>query len=318
MTERLCLTTLLLLLAANSANALDAVHFLVPGGAGGGWDITARAVGATLADSGIVRQVSYENRSGAGGGKGVAYLQESAARASNMLMVSSTPIVVRSLKPGFQQNWRHLTPVASLIGDFGAIVVRADSPYTDFQALAAALQGAPRGVKFAGGSNRGDLDHLILARVFEALSLEPGDARYVPYGAGGQATLALLGGEVDAMSATGGDAIAHVEAGRLRVLAVAAEARLPVLPDVPTFGELGWPVVFINWRGFFAAPGLAEADRFAFVQMLEALRRTEAWQEVRARYGWAEVYHVGEAFEAYLAEQEALMQRLLSRLGFLP
>ena len=305
------------LLAAGPAAALESLHLLIPGGAGGGWDITARAAGRALVASGLVQRVSFENRSGAGGGKGVAYLQEAAAQSADVLMVSSTPIVVRSLKPAFQQHWRQLTPIASLIGDYGALVVRSDAPFADFPALAQALRNAPRSVKFAGGSNRGDLDHLILARIFEALALDPAEARYVPYGAGGQATLALLSGEVGAMSATVGDAIVHVRSGRLRVLAVAAPERIDALPEVPTFGELGWPVEFLNWRGFFAAPGLTEARREAFADVLNRLRTTEAWHDARARYGWTEVYHEGAAFSAFLEAQEQLMRRLLLRLGFL-
>ncbi len=307
---------ILLALAAVPAAALESLHLLIPGGAGGGWDITARAAGRALMASGLVPQVSFENRSGAGGGKGVAYLQEAAAQSADVLMVSSTPIVVRSLKPAFQQNWRQLTPIASLIGDYGAVMVRTDSPFMDFPALVEALRAAPRSIKFAGGSNRGDLDHLILARVFEALELNPADARYVPYGAGGQATLALLSGEVGAMSATVGDAIAHARGGRVRILAVAAPERLEALPDVPTFREYGWPVEFLNWRGFFAAPGIAEARRDAFAAVLNQLRATDAWQHARARYGWTEVYHEGPAFSAFLEDQEQLMYRLLLRLGF--
>ncbi len=306
----------LLALVAGPAAALESLHLLIPGGAGGGWDITARAAGRALMVSGLVSQVSFENRSGAGGGKGVAYLQEAAAQSADVLMVSSTPIVVRSLKPAFQQNWRQLTPIASLIGDYGAVVVRSDSPFADFPALAAALRGSPRSIKFAGGSNRGDLDHLILARIFEALDLDPADARYVPYGAGGQATLALLSGEVGAMSATVGDAIAHVRGGRAQILAVAAPQRLDALPDVPTFRELGWPVEFLNWRGFFAAPGIAEERRDAFAVVLNQLRGTDAWRQARTRYGWTEVYHEGAAFSAFLEAQEHLMRRLLLRLGF--
>ena len=302
---------------AGVAVSLEHVHFLIPGGAGGGWDLTARSAGRALQDAGIVSRVSFENRSGAGGGKGVAYLQETREQNQHVLMVSSTPIIVRSLRPEFQQNWRDLTPIAAVIGDYGAIVVRADSPFLTFRDLAAALEQAPRSVKFAGGSNRGDLDHLILAQVFAALALDPADARYVPYGAGGQATLALLSGEVDAMSATIGDAMNGVRDGRLRVLAVAAEQRLAELPQAPTFHEQGYDVAFVNWRGFFAVPDLPTARRAEFVGLLEQLRSSAQWRDAQTRFGWIEVFRTGAEFEAFLEDQEAELSVLLRGLGLI-
>ena len=149
-----------------SAPEMESLHFLVPGGAGGGWDTTARATGMALMKAGLVQRTSFENRSGAGGAKGFAYMLDRRARSESVLMVSSTPILVRALRPEFQQNWRELTPVASMIGDYGALMVRSDASYRSLDDLVAALRSDPERIKFAGGSNRGDLDHLILASAF--------------------------------------------------------------------------------------------------------------------------------------------------------
>lgn len=87
--------------ASFSFNALAAdiekMHFLIPGGAGGGWDMTARGTGDVLIKSDIVETVSFQNLSGGGGGKAIAHLIETADRQEDTLMVNSTPIVVRSL-----------------------------------------------------------------------------------------------------------------------------------------------------------------------------------------------------------------------------
>jgi putative tricarboxylic transport membrane protein len=270
-----------------------------------------------LMKAGLVQHASFENRSGAGGAKGFAYMLDRRARSESVLMVSSTPILVRTLRAEFQQNWRELTPVASMIGDYGALMVRSDAPWRSLHELVTTLRNTPESIKFAGGSNRGDLDHLILASSFQAFTIAPQRARYVPYGAGGQATLALLGGETAAMAATIGDAISYIQSGHIRALAVAAPQRLQALPDVPTFAELGYPLEFLNWRGFFAVPGLSATDLATYTQLLTALTKTQAWQDELHRHGWVQVFHPGEDFSAYLDDQEAQIAQLMRVLGFL-
>ncbi|MCP4710175.1 MAG: tripartite tricarboxylate transporter substrate binding protein, partial [Planctomycetes bacterium] len=114
---------------------IDSIHFLIPGGAGGGWDGTARGTGEALSKSGIIKSASYENMSGGGGGKAIGYLIENAASNHGTLMVNSTPIVIRSLVGRFPHNFRDLTMIAGTIGDYGAIITGKDSPYKDFKDL---------------------------------------------------------------------------------------------------------------------------------------------------------------------------------------
>ena len=296
---------------------VERLHLLVPGGAGGGWDATARGVGRALDESGLVQQISYENLSGAGGAKAVAHMIETRTQNLHVLMVNSTPIVARSLMPVFQQNWRDLTPVAAVIGDYGIVAVREDSPFKTFDDLLRVLRKDARSVKIAGGSNRGGLDHLIAARMFQVAGLPLRDARYVAYDAGGKALLALLSGETPVMSATVGDAMSMVQAGKVRLLAIAAPARIKELPDVPTFTELGYPMTFVNWRGFFAVPGLPNQTRAQYGTLLLELSRTPHWEEVRARYGWVNNFIVGDEFVAYLEEQEQITGQLMRELGFI-
>jgi hypothetical protein len=99
---------------------IESIHFLIPGGAGGGWDGTARGTGEALTKADIVGKASYENMSGGGGGKAIAHLIETAKKQQGTLMVNSTPIVIRSLQKVFPQSFRDLTPIAGTIGDYAA------------------------------------------------------------------------------------------------------------------------------------------------------------------------------------------------------
>ncbi|MEL7116251.1 MAG: tripartite tricarboxylate transporter substrate binding protein, partial [Pseudomonadota bacterium] len=109
-------------LFAGGHQVVESIHFLIPGGAGGGWDGTARGTGEALTNSGLVGTASYENMSGGGGGKAIGYLIENAESNHGTLMVNSTPIVIRSLTGVFPHNFRDLTLVSGTIGDYAAMV----------------------------------------------------------------------------------------------------------------------------------------------------------------------------------------------------
>ena len=82
--------------SVDAASIPEKVHFLIPGGAGGGWDGTARGVGKALVDSGIIKRASFENMSGGGGGKAINHIITTAKRQQGTMMLNSTPIVIRS------------------------------------------------------------------------------------------------------------------------------------------------------------------------------------------------------------------------------
>ncbi len=304
-------------LGAASAADLDSVHFLIPGGAGGGWDGTARGTGEALTKAGIVGKATYENMSGGGGGKAIGYLIENAASNHGTLMVNSTPIVIRSLTKRFPQSFRDLTMVASIIGDYAAFVVTKDSPFNSFKDLVAAYEKDPRGVAIGGGSVPGGMDHLVAAMAMEAAGADPIQVKYIPYDAGGKAMAALLAGEIKALSTGFSEAVGMAAAGEAKIIGVTAPERVPAFADAPTLKELGYDVEFVNWRGFFAAPGLPEDQRAAYISALEKMYTTEQWEEVRARNGWVNIFKPGEEFTAFLEGQEKTIATLMKKLGFL-
>lgn len=307
-------------IAANSQAAdpqIDSIHFLIPGGAGGGWDGTARGTGEALTESGLVGKASFENMSGGGGGKAIGYLIENAQSNKDTLMVNSTPIVIRSLTKVFPQNFRDLTMVAGTIGDYAALVVANDSPYQDFSDLVDAFADDPKSVTVGGGSTPGSMDHLVPAMAFEAAGEEPTAVRYVPYDAGGQAMAALLSGEIQILSTGFSEAIGLADAGEVRIIAVTSPERVPAYDSAPTLVEQGYDVTFVNWRGFFGAPGMSEAKRQQYIDVLETMYDTPEWETVRARNGWVNIYNPGDEFTAYLTEQEQIIGDLMRKLGFL-
>ena len=300
-----------------SAVAADRLHIIIPGGAGGGWDSTARGVGEALVRSGIVDITSYENLSGGGGSRAMAHMIETAERQQNTLMISSSPIILRSLRKIYPQSYRDLTPVASVIVDYGAFVVRNDSPYKKWQDVIEDFAKNPRGVNVAGGSSRASMDHIIAALAFKKSGVDANQLKYIPYNAGGHAMVGLLSGETQLLSTGLSEAIALAEQGEVRILAMTAPQRLDRFPNVPTLTEQGVPAVFSNWRGFFAAPGISDQQFDRFVRVLSEMYATEEWQSIRENRGWTDFFLAGDEFVAFLGQQELEMAELLRELGLL-
>ncbi len=296
---------------------LDSIHFLIPGGAGGGWDGTARGTGEALTKSGIVGKTSFENMSGGGGGKAIGFLIENAKSNEGTLMVNSTPIVIRSLTKRFPQSFRDLTMVAGTIGDYAAFVVKKDSPYKSFKDVVDAFSANPKSIAVAGGSVPGGMDHLVAALAFEAAGQDPVKVKYIPYDAGGKAMASLLSGETAMLSTGLSEAIGLADAGEVRILAVTASERVKAAPDAQTLKEQGIDAEFVNWRGFFAAPGISEEKRQQYIKALGAMYDTPEWETVRARNGWVNIYNPGDKFTAFLEDQEKVIGDLMKKLGFL-
>jgi len=296
---------------------IENIHFIVPGGAGGGWDGTARGTGEALTNAGLVGNASYENMSGGGGGKAIGYLIENAESNHDTLMVNSTPIVIRSLTGVFPQSFRDLTLVAGTIGDYAAIVVGKDSPVNSMEDLVAAFDADPSATAVGGGSVPGGMDHLVAAMVMQAAGKDPLEVKYIPYDAGGKAMAALLSGEIAALSTGLSEAIDLSNAGEVKIIGITADERVDAAGEAMTMKEQGIDTTFVNWRGFFAAPGLPDEKLEMYQEVIAKMYDTPEWEEVRARNGWVNIHNSGDDFKTFLEAQEAEIGDLMKTLGFL-
>ncbi|MBL4827013.1 MAG: tripartite tricarboxylate transporter substrate binding protein [Spongiibacteraceae bacterium] len=305
-------------LALNPALAeTKKLHFLIPGGAGGGWDSTARGIGEALARSGLVAAVSYENMSGGSGTRALSHLIETADRQQHTLMISSTPIILNAVKGIFPQTYLDLRPVAAVIADYGAFVVAFDSPLRHWRDVVAAYQQDPRLVKVAGGSAKGSMDHLVAALAIKKSGLDPTQLRYIPYNAGGQAMVGLLSRETQMLSTGLSEAIALAAQGEVRILAMTAAKRLDDLPNIPTLKEQGIDAEFVNWRGLFAAPGTSDEVIAAHLKMLQKMYTSNEWEQIRARRAWTKLFIASDDFSRFLGAQQTELEVLSAELGLI-
>jgi putative tricarboxylic transport membrane protein len=153
--------------------------------------------------------------------------------------------------------------------------------------------------------------------IFKAAGADPRKVKYIPYDTGGKLNAAILAGEVTVGSTGFSEAVALAKAGEMRVIAVTAPKRIDALPDAPTVKEQGYDAEFVNWRGFFAAPGLPADKAKAYRDVIAAMYKTKEWEAVRARNGWVNIHNSGDAFTKFLEKQESMVKSLMIELGFL-
>ena len=236
--------TALLALALASATAMaqtypsKPIRFVVPWPAGGATDQVARILAQPLSQAMGV-PVVVENKGGAGGNIGTqSFVQDKPDGYSMLLVTSSTNAAGPHLfaKQGFDPA-TDFTPVTLLVAIPNVMVVPAKSQWRSIKDIIAGARQNP-GKHSYGSAGIGSSQHLAGAQFKKTAGI---DIVHVPYKGSGPAASDLMAGHIDMMIDTG--SLGSIKGGTLRALAVAADARLPALPDVPTFKEAGTPMV---------------------------------------------------------------------------
>ena len=227
-----------------------AVKIVVPFAAGGGTDVMARNIAQKLNEA-WAQPVVVENRTGAGGIIGADAVAKSPPDGYTFLMGTTTTAINASLvvKPPYDMQ-RDLQPVAMLSFYPMAAVVLADSPVRSLQDLVALSHKQSLS---AGSGGNGTPQHLVLEMFKGATGAK---ILHVPYKGGNPALVALLGAQNDVVFSLWPECLPHVQAGKLRALAVTTRARLAQMPDLPTTAEAGFPSVeATGWQGVMVRAG---------------------------------------------------------------
>jgi len=303
-----------LLLAASNAVAADNIRILVPANPGGGWDQTGRALAQAMQSAGAAKSVQIDNRGGAGGTIGLAQFVNSAKGDGNQLMVGGLVMVGAIELNKSPVNLSQVTPIARLTAEYDAIVVPASSKIQSLKDLVAQLKANPGGVSWGGGS-AGGVDHILVALIAKDAGVDVTKVNYIPFAGGGEANAAILGGHVTAGVGGYAEMAAQIKSGRMRVLGISSDKRLPDVPAVPTLKEQGVNVEIFNWRGVFGGPGLSEAQRQALTKTVADAVKSPAWQETLKRNDWSNVFLSGNEFKAYVDSEQKRIGAVLKEIG---
>jgi putative tricarboxylic transport membrane protein len=310
------LLTLAALLSVNTLGALAAepIKLMVPANPGGGWDATGRAVLTAMESEGIHKAgAQVTNKGGAGGTIGLAEFVSTMKGNDSAMMVMGAIMVGGILTNNSPVTLEQVTPLARLTIEYNAIAVATNSPFKMVKDLADALKADPGKVAVGGGS-AGGVDHITLALIGQAVGVPAAKLNYVAFQGGGEMIAAVAGGKLAAAISGASEFKQYVDTGRLRLLAVTSEARLPGT-NVPTLKESGLNVVIGNWRGLVGPPGMTAGGRTTMVGMLDQMAKSKAWQETLKKQGWDDAYLSGEAFGGFLKEENARIGTVLKEVG---
>jgi putative tricarboxylic transport membrane protein len=311
----LALSTWALASSPNYAEPVKPVC-VVPAKPGGGFDLTCRIAAATL--EGTLKspmQVTYLP----GGIGAAAYKQFASTRShdGNALVAHSSGSLL-NIAVGKYGNFSvdDVRFVASAGADYGAVVVRADSRFGNLGALMLALKANPGGTLIGAGGSIGSQDWVKGALLMQAAGGLPKSMRYVAFDGGGEAISNLIGGNIEVYTGDISELRAHVNGGKLRVLAVLADKRLPTpFQQVPTAKEQGYDVNWTLFRGFYMGKNVTDADYQFYVDAFSKAYKTPEFARIREEHGLYDFSLSGAAYQEYVRRQVTVLRALVDSAG---
>jgi tripartite-type tricarboxylate transporter receptor subunit TctC len=290
------------------------VTMIVPFPPGGVADIVGRPLAAQMEKS-LKQPIVVTNRTGAGGAVGMAAAAKSAPDGYTILMglssISIFPVSDRIMGRTPAYEMKDFAPIALITADPTVLVVSADSPWNTLQEFVASAKAYPGKINYSSSGVYGTL-HVAMEIFANAANIK---LFHVPYQGGGPALTALLGGQVHALASGPAPAIAQIKAGKMRALASWSTERLPLLPEIPTFKELGYDAEFYIWSGVFAPAAtpspVLDRLRIAVREAATSAEFKSAMEKVLTPVHYLDA----PAFRGYWERDAARLKTALEKIG---
>ena len=290
------------------------ITLIVPFPPGGLADIVARPVAEALGRE-LGQSVVIENKAGAGGGIGMGQAARARPDGYTLLMALSSLTVlpeadgILGRAPMFALS--DLRPIARYTADPTVLAVRADSPWKTVKDFVDDARKRPGAINYGSSGNYGTM-HVPM----EILAQEAGiKLTHVPFTGAGPAVVALLGGQIQAVSSGPATVLQHVKAGKLRVLGHWGSGSLASLPEVPALKDTGFNAEYAQWSGLFIPAAVPEP----IAQRLRTAARNAA-QDARVREvingaGSPILFQDSPEFERYVQADARRMAEVVKRIG---
>jgi putative tricarboxylic transport membrane protein len=289
------------------------LRMMIPNSPGGGYDQTGRAATKIMEDDELTGRFEVTNVLGASGTVAMQRLLNEKG-ADDLVMAMGLGVVGAVYTNKSKATVSRATPIARLVEEQEGILVPKGSPLKTVDDLVKAWKKDPKGLTVGGGSTAGGPDHLFPMQLAKEIGVEPRDVNFISYDGGGPLTTALLGSKIDVGMSGLGEFEGQIKDGSLRVLAVSGAERLDTV-DAPTLTESGVDMVFTNWRGVLAPPGISSEQRAYLTDLFTEMHDTKEWRAALKRNGWSDNFATGDEFEKFLKEQDERVASTLEELG---
>lgn len=298
----------------------EMIRYVIGVAPGGSVDLYARGIKQMLESQQLVhgQTVLAENKPGAAGLLGLQQLQRNRGNAHH-LGTFHTGSIAGQATGMLKADMREFVPVAMMVEETSLIAVRADSPLRNVQDLLARLRRDAASVSFAVAPVRGLNTHLAIAKPLKVAGVAVDKLTVVPFRSSGDSMVALLGGNVDVVSATGPTVMPQVQAGKVRVLASAAPQRgSGLMAAVPTWREQGVAADYVSFNGVLL-PGGVDAEQIRFWEnALRQVAQSAEWQALVEKSGNRPIFKGYVDSHRYLEAELAETRALVTALGLGP
>lgn len=296
-----------------SALAASNIKMMIPANPGGGWDTTGRALGKAMLDAKVADTVTYDNKGGAAGALGLAQFVNAAKGDPNAMMVMGAVMLGGLITGKPAVSLSSATPLARLTSEYNVFVLPANSPFKSMKEVVEQFKKDPGSVKWGGGS-RGSTEHIAAAMIAREVGVDATKVNYVAFRGGGEATAAILGGNVTIGGGGYSEMSEYIKAGKMKGLAVTSGTRLKGV-DIATLKEQGINVEIGNWRGVYGAPGITPAQRKALTDMLLKAAKSQSWAQALEKNNWTAAVLSGPEFEKFVDDDFAALRATMVKAG---
>ncbi|MDB5810181.1 MAG: tctC6 [Betaproteobacteria bacterium] len=292
------------------------IEIVVPSAPGGSNDKTARSIERVTHDKRLLIQtLSVVNKPGGGNAMTMNYLNQHMGDA-HYLMIGTPTILTNHIIGASNLNYTDFTPVASLFNEYIVFAVKADSTLKSGRELAERLKKDPKSVSIGFATALGSHNHIAAGLLAKAIGGDIRALKVIAFKGSSEAVAALLGGHIDLVTTAAGNVADQVEAGKLRIVGVAANQRLPApYANVPTWKEQGVNVVFGGWRSIMGPKNMTAAQTAYWEKVLAQVVAQPEWKTDLERNYLSDDFATGERFRTELKQDYASMKAVLSELG---
>ncbi len=292
------------------------LEMIISAKAGSGLDNTARTVQALLQEAKLVPSpIIALNKPGGTYAVAFGYFDRFPGDGHRLLVQTSSSLAA-FITGELKFNYFDLTPIANLLNEPVALVVRPDSPIKDAQDLVARLKKDPGAVTIAIPGARGNAFHITAALLARTASIDPNKLMIVVYTSSGDGMMQVMGGHVDTFLVTPANFKSLLEAKKIRMVGMSSSKRLDgILATVPTFKEQGFDIQLSLWRGVLGAKGLSPAQVAYWDEIFGRMAHSKEWRQAADRNGWVSDYKNSKETKEYLKAEHDVLKSVLTELG---